>query len=201
MAGKLIADLSLDLDNEWSYLKTHGDEVWNTFPTYLPKVIPLFLEILETHRLKITVFVVGQDAVIEANQPVLKTISAIGHEIGNHSFKHEPWLHRYTRDQLEAEFDTAEQAIGLVTDQKLTGFRGPGFSFSDDVLEILVQRGYLYDGSTLPTFIGPLARAITSSNPICRTPKPKTVNSYSVQSAMVCEAFDLTSGRLIKDQY
>ena len=29
---KPIASLSLDLDNKWSYLKTHGDAGWDSFP-------------------------------------------------------------------------------------------------------------------------------------------------------------------------
>ena len=38
------------------------------------------------------------------------------------------------------------------------GFRGPGYSLSPTVLQLLVDRGYEYDCSTLPTLIGPLAR-------------------------------------------
>ena len=107
-----IADLSLDLDNKWSYLKTHGDPSWVSHPSYLDVVVPHFLAILEKHQLKITVFVVGQDAAIESNLPSLKMIAAAGHEIGNHSFHHEPWLQRYSIEQLNAEFDLAEQKYG-----------------------------------------------------------------------------------------
>jgi peptidoglycan/xylan/chitin deacetylase (PgdA/CDA1 family) len=64
-----LADLSLDLDNKWSYLKTRGDESWITHPSYLDLVVPFFLSILKKHQLKITVFVVGQDAVIDTNIP------------------------------------------------------------------------------------------------------------------------------------
>ena len=39
------------------------------------------------------------------------------------------------------------------------GFRGPGYSLSPTVLEVLAERGYEYDCSTLPTYIAPLARA------------------------------------------
>ncbi len=154
-----FADLSLDLDNKWSYLKTHGDPSWVSHPSYLDIVIPHFLAILEKHQLKITVFVVGQDVAIESNLPSLKRIAAAGHEIGNHSFHHEPWLQRYSIEQLKAEFDLAEQTLAKITDQPLRGFRGPGYSLSPDVLNLLSERGYWYDCSTLPTFIGPLARA------------------------------------------
>ena len=84
-------------------------------------------------NLKITWFVVGKDASMPVNQPVLRTISQAGHEIGNHSFLHEPWLHLYTRDQLVAELLSAEEAIFAATGAKPVGFRGPGYSFSQPV--------------------------------------------------------------------
>ena len=50
-------------------------------------------------------------------------------------------------------------AILDATGQRPTGFRGPGFSLSTAVLTTLKRRGYRYDASTFPTFLGPLARA------------------------------------------
>ena len=155
---KPIVSLSLDLDNKWSYLKTHGDAGWDSFPSYLDIVVPRFLQFLEQRDLKITVFVVGQDAALEQNHDALASISAAGHEIGNHSFHHEPWLHLYSKEQINEELARAEEQIERVTGERPIGFRGPGFSLSDDVLRVLVERGYEYDCSTFPTFLGPLAR-------------------------------------------
>lgn len=62
---KPIASLSLDLDNQWSYMKTHGDEGWEMFPSYLDILIPRVLKFLDERHLKITFFVVGQDAALE----------------------------------------------------------------------------------------------------------------------------------------
>ena len=154
-----IADLSLDLDNQWSYMKTHGDEEWRGLPSYLNEVIPHFLGALEKHRMKITVMVVGQDAALEKNQDALRMIDAAGHEIGNHSFHHEPWLQKYSPEDLHNELAQAEEAIANITDQKLVGFRGPGYCLSPDILDWLIDHGYQYDGSTFPTYLGPLARA------------------------------------------
>src|SRR4030065_112277 len=78
------ASLSLDLDNYWSYLKTHGNPAWEPYPSYLATAVPR---------------------------------------------------------------------------ARPRGFRGPGFSISEGVLETLIDLGYRYDASTLPTFIGPIARA------------------------------------------
>ena len=156
---KPYATLSLDLDDAWSYLKTHGDPSWEALPTYLDRAVPLALELLAERSLRITFFVVGQDAARERHREVLGAIPAAGHEVGNHSFHHDPWLHRYGRDEVEAEIARAEDAIRGATGVQPIGFRGPGYSVTADVLEILRARGYRYDASTLPTFLGPLARA------------------------------------------
>src|SRR6476646_12136945 len=92
---KPLASLSLDLDNKWSYLKTHGDRGWEEFPSYLDKLVPRVLDFLSERNLQITFFVIGQDAALEKNLDALRAISERGHEIGNHSFSHEPWMHLY----------------------------------------------------------------------------------------------------------
>jgi hypothetical protein len=155
---KPIASISLDLDNKWAYLKTAGDERWESFPTYFNLCVPRFLDFFDHYSIKSTVFVVGQDAALEKNHDAIRQIADAGHEIGNHSFHHEPWLHLYTKAQLEREFADSEEAIENVTGKKTIGFRGPGFSLSDEVLRTLMRRGYLYDCSTFPTYLGPLAR-------------------------------------------
>jgi len=155
---KPLASLSLDLDNQWSYMKTHADPGWETFPSYLDLVVPRILNFLKERNLQITFFVVGQDAALEKNREALRSLAESGHEIGHHSFNHEPWLHLYTEEQVEAEIVRAEDAIQDVTGQKPIGFRGPGFSVSQTVIDVLLRHGYQYDASTLPTYIGPLAR-------------------------------------------
>lgn len=153
-----LASLSLDLDNQWSYQKTHGDAGWESYPSYLDLLVPRVLELLERRSLRITVFVVGQDAALDKNRAALSRIAPAGHEIGNHSFHHEPWLHLYAEEQVEAELVRAERAIEAATGVRPRAFRGPGFSLSSATLRVLARRGYHYDASTFPTFIGPLAR-------------------------------------------
>jgi peptidoglycan-N-acetylglucosamine deacetylase len=157
---KPLASLSLDLDNEWSYLKTHGDAGWVDYPSYLDVVVPRVLELLATRGLTITWFVVGQDAAAPRNREPLAAIATAGHEVGNHSFRHEPWLHKYDDVEVRDELARAEEAIEDATSFRTVGFRGPGYSLSPAVLETLVERGYRYDCSTLPTVIGPIARLI-----------------------------------------
>jgi hypothetical protein len=153
------AALSLDLDNKWSYMKTHGDDGWQSFPSYLDRLIPDALQLLRTFGVKITFFVVGQDAALTYNREALEQITAGGHEVGNHSYHHEPWMHRRSWQEIHDELARSEESIEQATGRVPRGFRGPGFVRSPMLTDVLAARGYLYDASSLPTFIGPLARA------------------------------------------
>ncbi len=155
---KPLATLSLDLDNQWSYMKTHGDAGWESFPSYLNICVPRILEFLKARNWKITFFIVGQDAALEKNHDAIFQIVFDEHEIGNHSFRHEPWLHLYSDAELYDEIKKAEDAITELAKQKPIGFRGPGYSLSPSVLSVLIKLSYHYDCSTLPTFVAPLAR-------------------------------------------
>lgn len=155
---KLLASISLDLDDQWSYMKVHGDEGWETFPSYLEVVLPITLDVLDKLDIKITFFIVGQDAAIEKNHKVLKSIVDRGHEVANHSFHHESWLKTYSKEKIEQEIIIAEDAILTATGKRTVMFRGPGFSWSNDLLEVLEKRNYIFDASLLPTYISPLMR-------------------------------------------
>lgn len=156
---KPSASVSLDLDNKWSYMKTHGDRGWDTYPSYLDVLIPRLMDFLHTRDLRLTFFIVGKDASLEKNHEALAMLTASGHEVGNHSYRHEPWLHRYSEAEVRDEIQQAQDVIERVTGTRPTGFRGPGFSLTSVVLETLKDLGYAFDCSTFPTFIGPVARA------------------------------------------
>lgn len=159
ISNKPIASLSLDLDNKWSYMKTSGYAGWETFPSYLDVAVPRILDFLKSLDLKVTFFIIGRDAAQEQNVDLLRAVAGAGHEIGNHSFHHEPWLHLYSEQQLDVEIASAEESIEQATGHRPIGFRGPGFSLSRATLQVLKRRGYLYDATTLPNFLNPLARA------------------------------------------
>ncbi len=154
-----IASVSLDLDNKWAYMRSSKIDGWEDYPSYLDIAVPRSLEVLKRRGATITYFIVGKDASLDKNRNAIASIADAGHEIGNHSFNHEPWLHLYSHEELDAEIGQAEIAIENVTGQRPRGFRGPGFSLTPAVVDVLARRGYSYDCSVFPTFIGPLARA------------------------------------------
>ena len=152
------ASLSLDLDNQWCFMQTNGDPGWEAYPSYLDAVVPRILEFFRKRDTRITVFVVGQDAALESNAGALASIAAAGHEIGNHSFRHQPWLHEYQVDELNEELDKSESAIEAATGVRPVAFRGPGYSYSADTLRVLSRRGYQFDASSFPNAVNVLAR-------------------------------------------
>ena len=134
-----LASLSLDPDNQWSYLKIHGDAGWESFPSYLDVARPAGARRARpppscASRSSSS----GQDAALPENRDALGALAAAGHEIGNHSFRHEPWLHRYSEAELDEELERAEDAIEAATGVHTDGFRGPGYSLSATTLRVLL---------------------------------------------------------------
>ena len=156
--NKMNASISLDLDNQWAYMKVHGDEGWEKYPSYFDRFLPHGLEMLKKFNLNITFFIVGRDADDEKNLDVISEITKQGHEVGNHSYNHEAAFNYYKREEILEELERTEDAIQKATGARPIGFRGPGFSRSTLLFNILKEKKYLYDASTLPTWIGPLAR-------------------------------------------
>jgi hypothetical protein len=140
-------------------MKTHGDPGWESWPSYLDIAVPRILEMLGRKGLKITFMVVGQDAALEKNRGALRALGDSPHEVGNHSFHHEQWMHLRSEPEIEQEIAEAEAQIEQATGRRPEGYRGPGYVLSPAVLRVLARRGYLYDGSTFPTYLGPVARA------------------------------------------
>ncbi|MEW5917017.1 MAG: polysaccharide deacetylase family protein, partial [Gemmatimonadota bacterium] len=124
----------------------------------LERLLPIVADELDRLTLRCTFFIVGRDAANVRHHDVLADLTRRGHHVGNHSYEHEPWLHRYSAAQLAAEVARAEESIERAANARPIGFRGPGFSWTTSLLHVLHERGYEYDASTFPTFIGPLAR-------------------------------------------
>ncbi len=153
------ASLSIDLDNAWSYLKTRNDESWQSYPSYLDTVVPDVLATMDRHELALTCFIVGRDAALSSNHSAMQLLGASRHEIGNHSHEHEPWITGRSTAEIAAEIAMAQDAIATATGRRPSGFRSPGYALAPTVLEALGSLGFLYDASSLPTCIGPIARA------------------------------------------
>jgi hypothetical protein len=155
---KSLLSISLDLDNTWSYLKIHGDADWEESRSHFPVFFPIVLDFLKKKDLKTTFFIVGKDAADEENKSWFEKLAADGHDVGNHSFDHEPWMQKESVASITEELKKAHAAIFKATGREPIGFRGPGFCHSASLLNALVAINYRFDASILATIIGPIAR-------------------------------------------
>jgi hypothetical protein len=155
---KPAATLSVDLDDLWAYQRTLGDASWILLQSYLEIAVPRMLEVFDRAGCRATVFIVGADAAREGAYQTLRPIVRYGHQVGNHSFGHPVWLHREKRVVIRDELQRTDAAIRAATGVAPVGFRGPGFTWSRRLLEVVAELGYGFDSSVLPTFVGPLAR-------------------------------------------
>ena len=112
---KPLASLSLDLDDKWTYLRTTGDTVWSSYPTYIPTLLPRIFDFLDKHKQKNTFFVVGKDADLSHNRSYLQEIKVKGHEVANHSYSHKQWMHKQSDEFIKKEIIESSESIAKAT--------------------------------------------------------------------------------------
>lgn len=159
-AAAPLASLSLDLDDRWVYLRTRGAAGWEGAPSYLDAVANRLLDALGQAGPRITCFAVGRDAADPGHRGALAVLAAAGHEIGNHAYSHDALGALAGRAALESEIARAEEAIGAATGRRPLGFRGPGYVLCAAAVETLVARGYAYDATVWPTYLGAVANRV-----------------------------------------
>ncbi|QEX25237.1 hypothetical protein FRZ61_51840 [Hypericibacter adhaerens] len=108
--------------------------------------LPRVLKLLERHRIPATFFVPAHTA---ASFPeAVREIAAAGHEIAAHGFIHESpvALSRAEEvDLLARSEDVLERIIGA----RPVGYRSPAWDLSPHSMDVLEERGYLYDSSLM----------------------------------------------------
>jgi len=109
------------------------------------------LEFLAERQIRGTFFVVGD---VAAEQPALvRAIAADGHELAVHSFVHRP-LTEVAPDEFRAGVGDTRQRLEDTAQAPVLGFRAPMFSLVPATrwaLDILVDLGFTYSSSVLPT--------------------------------------------------
>ncbi len=97
------------------------------------------LEILEGYGIKVTFFVVGQNA--EKHPEVLKLIHDQGHEIGNHSWSHK-YLPKLSKSNVEKEVLMTEKVIREAIGEHAPLLRPPYGALKQQGIEQMSSLGY-----------------------------------------------------------
>lgn len=146
-----IFSFDLDADQGWR-LKAASDPEWDrpavrTRGTFGPDVgVPRILDLFSRYDLQCTFFVPGK--VAEERPKLIQEIHDAGHEIGHHGYTH-AYPATISREEEIAEFDEAMKAFEDVLGEPPVGYRCPGFDLSDRTMDLITDRGMLYDSSYL----------------------------------------------------
>lgn len=107
----------------------------------------LILDLLDEHDLKATFFVLGWSA--QRDPQLIREIDARGHEVACHGYGHDV-LTRLDAESFNADLTQGLDAIGMATGKLPVGYRAPSFSITEWALDVLAERGFLYDSSYHP---------------------------------------------------
>jgi peptidoglycan/xylan/chitin deacetylase (PgdA/CDA1 family) len=119
--------------------------------------VPRILTLLERQGIAATFFVPGHTA--ELFPHVVKEIHRQGHEIAAHGYLHESPV-GLDRAQEKELLSRAEVALERVVGVRPIGYRSPAWDLSPYTIELLAERGYLYDSSLMTDDFSPFrARA------------------------------------------
>ena len=104
------------------------------------------LALLQRHGIPATWFIPGHT--IETYPAMSARIAEAGHEIGHHGWTHMTPV-TMSRDEEEAGLQRGTDAIVKLCGRKPRGYRSPAWDLSENTIELLVTRGFLYESSMM----------------------------------------------------
>ncbi len=159
MIAKQYGTIQIDVDEIWTLLNYLGHKQQDSKQVYLSSISRM-LDLFDQYNFKTTFFIVGKDARHPDKSKILKQIVEKGHELANHSLSHLNGLAEYPFKKKENEILEADKIISDIAGKKICGFRAPGYSVDEEILDILEKNGYLYDSSVFPSFFCYLIRSL-----------------------------------------
>ncbi|MBI5548512.1 MAG: polysaccharide deacetylase family protein [Deltaproteobacteria bacterium] len=150
-----LASVSVDLDSLGHYCRIHGlpESVLSAgaAQSIYREALPRFAELFAETGMRATFFVVGRDLDDPASAQAVRSVSAAGHEIGNHTFVHDYALTRKSPGEIGDDVARGGAAILRLTGTRPAGFRAPGYTLTSSLVRALCAQGYRYDSSVFPS--------------------------------------------------
>lgn len=148
---KNVGTISVDMDSiSTVYESITNKKVPNNDVLYT-KILPRFLLFFKKNNIKATFFIIGSQIKSNKHKRLLRSIVKQGHELANHTQNHLFNFSKLSYEKKEEEIALCEDAIKEATGIKPVGFRAPGWDIDSQTLQILENRGYLYDSSIFPS--------------------------------------------------
>ena len=134
------------------------------------------LDMLQRQGLTTTFFIPGK--IIEEYPDSVKAIAAAGHEIAYHGYDHDATV-GLTREQEEANMEKSEALIEKLCGHKPVGYRGPLDVLQEYSLDLMQQRGYLYDSTLKDCDWAYVPESCVKETPVVVLPTEPGVDDFS----------------------
>ncbi len=150
----------VDLDDLWALRECYAIpfESEDVDSHLYQQALPVLLDLFDKHCIRATFFVVGKDLESPFKVDLLKQALNAQHHVSSHSFSHRLDWKTLTVEDKTQEIVKTEDLIKNTLGCSPKGFRAPGYAYDPVTVEILSQRGYLYDSSLMPSYWGPVFR-------------------------------------------
>ena len=153
-----LCSVSVDLDEIACYAAIHGLELSGECHAVYDLAIARIQAFAASFSLPLTLFVIARDLDREQNRTVLGQCVSAGHELGNHSLDHLYDLTRRTQAEQTRQIVEANGRIRDLLGVQPQGFRAPGYTVSDALLNTVREAGLGYDSSVFPCPVYQLAK-------------------------------------------
>lgn len=104
------------------------------------------LDLLSKNGIKSTWFIPGYT--IDSFTDTVKEIVSRGHEIAHHNYLHET-PRGLPREEESAIMDKANNIIEKVSGKRARGYRAPSWDLSENTIDLVIEKGFLYDSSLM----------------------------------------------------
>ena len=112
-----------------------------TFDDGVSKNYPILLDILDTLKIKVTFFIIGNTLLKKENVTFLLDAHKRGHFIGNHSWSH-PDLTKLSNDALDKEINDTSDKIESIIGIRPHYLRPPYGAINPNIHDKLTKLGY-----------------------------------------------------------
>lgn len=152
-ARRAVPIFSVDVE-DWfqvsAFEKYVARSEWPSRESRVERNTENILTLLDESKSTGTFFTLGW--VAQRFPKLVRAIVDAGHEIASHGFWHER-IHTITEAQFREDVRSAKAIIEDVAGVRVSGYRAPSFSLTDDVpwaARVLVEEGHTYDSSRFP---------------------------------------------------
>ena len=151
---RLLNALSFDIE-DWFHMvdieAVADPNTWSGFETIVEHRTDQILEICDQAGVRATFFILGWIA--EHYPALVKRIADAGHEIGTHSYWHQP-VYSLDEDEFRKDIKRSIDCIHDAASCEVTSFRAPSFSITPGcewAIDVLHEFDLQYDASLFPT--------------------------------------------------